>query len=90
MEVEKCIEMTTGEIRRCTEDVFKAMNDAQMVKGFTVDQVLMAVGYALGASIYSRGGRLDLDAPLRAALPPLVSGYEHAKKNGLKAKPFTD
>jgi hypothetical protein len=76
----RSVAMTGAEMRRCTEDIVKAMNDAQSVKGFTIDQVLMACGYMLGAGIRQRGGVLSLDAPLRRAFPPLVAGYEAAEK----------
>lgn len=85
-EIIKEIVMTRGEMRRCTEDVLRAMNEAQSVKGFTIDQVLMAVGFVLGASIYQRGGRLFLDTALREAFPPLAAGYEASERDAAKSR----
>jgi hypothetical protein len=68
------VSMTADEINAASQPFIDALNKAQ--DRFTIDQVLCASLYALGAAIRQRGGKLLLDTRLRVALPPLVAGYE--------------
>ena len=84
----KEIVMTRTQMRSIARRVLEAMNAAQREDGHTVDEVLMATAYALGASIYQRGAVLLVDQPLTDALPPLVAGYVAAQREGMKAAPM--
>lgn len=77
----KTVRMSNADLREVATLIMQAMNDAQFKSGRTIDEVLMATAFALGAGIAQRGGVLLLDTPLRRALPPLVSGYESKLKD---------
>jgi hypothetical protein len=70
------VDMTDEQMQDCTEDLVKAMNDSQQVKGYSIDQVLFAYLFVLGAALRQRGGVLLVNLPLKEALPPLALGYE--------------
>jgi hypothetical protein len=52
----------------------ETMNLAQQL-GHPIDHVIAAAMYSIGGAVAQRGGVLDLDAPLRDALPSVVRGY---------------
>ena len=80
---ERELSMTNAQLQKASKRILKALNDAQFVDGHTVDEVLMAALFIVGAGLKRRGAVLQLDAPLRMAIPPLVNGYEaEAKRMG--------
>ena len=77
------IAMTNDEMQKVSVRLLEAMNKAQFVDGHSLDEVLMTALYVVGAGIKRRGAVLDMNAPLRVALQPLVAGYEaEAKRLG--------
>jgi hypothetical protein len=70
------VEMTMDEMRAGATRVLNALNDCQKVDGYTIDQTLMSALMVIGSALKQRGLVLDLNAPLRQALPPLVMGYQ--------------
>lgn len=71
------IEISGDRLYEAARPIVAAMNKAQ-AQGFTLDEVLAATMYMVGAGIKQRGALLLVDAPLKVALPPLVQGYEAA------------
>ena len=76
---EKLVQMTSRQIKDAAQELGNTMN-AMQANGLTIDQVLMAFCWAVGAAIAQRGGVLDLNAPLADALSPLADGYRAMKK----------
>ena len=76
----KEISMTGGQIKSATKRIVEARNDAQFKDGHTIDEVMVATMYLIGAGLKRRGVILRLDAPLVMALPPLVAGYKDQAK----------
>jgi hypothetical protein len=76
---EKLVQMTNRQIKDAAQELANTMN-AMHANGLTMDQVLMASCWAVGAAIAQRGGVLDMSAPLAEALSPLADGYLAMKK----------
>jgi hypothetical protein len=72
------VEVSAERLREIGEPMMEAINEAQM-NGFTIDDVLCAMMVTLGSALRQRGVVLDLDKPLREALPPIATGYENTK-----------
>lgn len=69
------VSVTHAQLEKASARLLQAMNAAQFEDGHTIDEVLMAALYVVGAGIRRRCAVLLMDAPLKQALPPLVAGY---------------
>lgn len=79
----KEISMSANEMNKAAARMLKALNDTQFIDGYTIDETLMVAMYIVGAGLKKRGVVLQIDLPLKAALPPIVSGYNaQAKQSG--------
>lgn len=59
------------------------LNSLQLTGGLNVDQALLGFSYFLGMALKQRGAIINPDAPLKEALPLLVSGYEQETERAL-------
>jgi len=73
------VKISHEQIAECGRIFTAAFNPAQKM-GFTVDQVLIASAYALGAAIGQRGAAILPTEPLQFSLPSLVDGYNAARR----------
>jgi hypothetical protein len=71
-------EMSMGEIATAAKPLLELLNEMQTESGMTVNQVLMVLAATLGFTLHQRGALIDLDAPVRQAIPPIAWGYETA------------
>lgn len=78
---QRVLHMTPEQLHDCGVGIVAAMNQAQFMKGFSAEQVMMTVAYFLGGAVAQCHATLLPDAPLRAAFPPIVQGYEAQRKH---------
>lgn len=75
------VSLTNSAMKECASGVIAAMNEAQKIKRFTIDEVLMATAYALGCAMAQRGAVLNVHHSVDVAIPPLADGYNAATED---------
>lgn len=79
----KELSMSFNEMNKVAGRMLKALNDTQFIDGYTLDETLMVAMYIIGAGLKKRGVVLQINLPLKDALPPIVMGYNaQAKQSG--------